>query len=83
MSEYRITFDPIFNTPVAPFTSNPVDCYETAKKQLEVIIEYTKHLQQIQLMPDYCNLGFLEERNPDGSWKILEEDLPKTLKDYC
>lgn len=74
MSRFRATFDPQFQGDADPFVGKEVTSYENAKKQLDLIANYTLHLHDIGLMPDYSNYGFVEEW-VDGRWVNFEEDI--------
>lgn len=74
MSEYRFVFDPKFQGDTVPFVSDPVSSQELAEGQMNLIARYTLHLHEASLMPDYTNYGFLEKREPGGSWEEIDED---------
>ena len=74
MSKFRATFDPQFQGDADPFVGKAVASYENAKKQLDLIANYTLHLHETSLMPDYSNYGFVEEW-VDGRWVNIEEDI--------
>ncbi len=74
MNEYRFTFDPQFQGDAAPFVGEPVNSQELAEGQLYIIANYTLHLHETSLMPDYTNYGFLEMRTDGGAWEEIDED---------
>ena len=74
MSKFRATFDPQFQGDADPFVSAEVGSYKSAKMQLDLLANYTLHLHNISLMPDYTNYGFIEEW-VDGRWVEFEEDI--------
>ena len=80
MTEYRFTFDPAFKSDADPFVSDPVDSREMAEGQMNMIASYTLHLHETSLMQDYTNYGFLEKREPGGTWEEIDEDELFTIK---
>ena len=74
MIEYRFTFDPQFQGDVDPFVGEAVNSKELAEGQLNIIANYTLHLHEISLVPDYTNYGFIEQRIDGGQWETIDED---------
>jgi len=68
MPKFRIVFNPMF-TPDKDnrFISEPVGSYELANTQLETVANYTLHLHETTLMPDYSNAGCVQQL-VDGEW---------------
>ena len=44
-----------------------------ASKALDAIAQYTIMLHECSLMPDYSNVGFLEQQNDEGEWCDIDE----------
>jgi len=74
MTKFRFTFDPQFQGDAEPFVGDAVNSLEEAEGQMNLIANYTLLLHREALMHDYSNYGFLEKREPDGLWQIIEED---------
>lgn len=45
-----------------------VDSVEEAAKIMEVLADYDMFQYDNNIKPDYCNMGFLEEKDEDGEW---------------
>ena len=73
--EYRFVFYPgIGVTQAIGFTGNAVSSIELAQGQLGIIADYTLHLHANNLMPDFSDMGVIEQKEDGGEWKEISED---------
>ena len=74
MSQYRFVFINIMGAEDnGVFTSEPVNSQELAEGQMNLVANYTLHLHECSLMPDYSNYGYIE-RFEDSVWMPIDED---------
>ncbi|MCK4841952.1 MAG: hypothetical protein KAT04_08720 [Methylococcales bacterium] len=70
--EYRFVFCPAIGLCQKPFYGDSVQSKERAEGQLNIIANYTLHLQNENLMQDHSNVGYLEVFI-DDDWEEVEE----------
>ena len=70
--KYRISFMPAADVSSYAYQEE-FGNLETAKAALNSIANYTLHLHETSLMPDYSNCGWVEVFE-DGEWLEIEED---------
>ena len=70
--KYRISFTPAVEQSDGTYTEE-FGNLETAKAVSNSIANYTLHLHETSLMPDYSNCGWVDVFE-DGEWLEIEED---------
>ena len=73
MPRFRACFLPSIETGAKTFITDERSNAEGAKALLDEIANYTLHLQDLGLMSDYSNAGYVEQFI-DGDWEEVEED---------
>ena len=75
MKEYRFVFNPWWGAGERTvFIGDIVSSQELAEGQVNLIANYTLHLHECSLMPDYSNYGCIQWRDDDHLWHELDED---------
>ena len=73
MDEFRFTFLPVFpDDGINPYHGKPVRSYDLAKTMLDEVSRYTLHLHKEDLMHDFSNIGYIEQK-VDGQWVEFDE----------
>ena len=70
MSKFRILFNPKIGCD-GEFIKDGFDDFESARKAMNLIGEYTLMLHERSLMPDYSNYGEVQELI-NGEWEEAE-----------
>ena len=77
--EYRFVFCPAMGGAVRvdPFYGDPVNNKSIAKDQLNAVANYTLHLHSNNLMTDFSNMGFFQEResSTDDWVDVMDDDF--------
>jgi len=74
MANYKVVFNPKFETGSSGEFEKECASLEIAKATLDTIADFALFLHDKYLMPDHTNYGYILVENEDGDWVEYEED---------